>query len=62
MTFFAYPGKPTTSIPHAAEIHVLARKDQDAIEALARLADALHAPAALVAAPWARSRSPGAGR
>ena len=46
VTFFAYPGKPTSSIPPDAEVHVLARKDQDAIEALARLADALHAPAA----------------
>ena len=44
VTFFAYPGKPTSSIPPTAEIHVLARKEQDGVEALARLADALHAP------------------
>ena len=49
VTFFAYPGKPTTSIPEAAEIHVLARKEQDPIDALERLADALNAPK--VAAP-----------
>src|SRR5579864_5719522 len=49
VTFFAYPGKPQTSIPEACEIHVLARKEQDPIEALARLADALGAPK--VAAP-----------
>jgi acetolactate synthase-1/2/3 large subunit len=59
VTFFAYPGKPTTSIPHEAEVHVLARKDQDAIEALARLADMLHAPQAsapdLGEAPRAKS-------
>jgi acetolactate synthase-1/2/3 large subunit len=46
VTFFAYPGKPQTSIPEAAEIHVLARKEQDPLEALARLADALHVPEA----------------
>jgi acetolactate synthase-1/2/3 large subunit len=59
VTFFAYPGKPTSSIPHDAEIHVLARKDQDTIEALARLADMLHAPEA--AAP-ALGERPQAGR
>ncbi len=45
VTFFAYPGKPSTSIPDAAETHVLARKEQDVVEALGRLADALNAPA-----------------
>jgi acetolactate synthase I/II/III large subunit len=49
VTFFAYPGKPQTSIPEDAQIHVLARKDQDPVDALARLADALGAPK--VAAP-----------
>ncbi len=49
VTFFAYPGKPTTSIPETAETHVLARKEQDPIDALERLADALNAPK--VAAP-----------
>jgi acetolactate synthase I/II/III large subunit len=49
VTFFAYPGKPQTSIPEDAQIHVLARKDQDPIDALARLAAALGAPK--VAAP-----------
>jgi acetolactate synthase-1/2/3 large subunit len=44
VTFFAYPGKPSTSIPESAEVHVLARREQDVLEALARLADALHAP------------------
>jgi acetolactate synthase-1/2/3 large subunit len=29
VTFFAYPGKPQTSLPESCEIHVLARKDQD---------------------------------
>ncbi len=49
VTFFAYPGKPQTSIPEDAQIHVLARRDQDPVDALARLADALGAPR--VAAP-----------
>ena len=46
VTFFAYPGKPTTSIPEQTEIHVLARREQDPIDALERLADALGAPKA----------------
>ncbi len=46
VTFFAYPGKPQTSIPPDAQIQVLARKDQDPVDALARLADALGAPRA----------------
>ena len=49
VTFFAYPNKPQTSIPDSAEIHILARLEQDLIEALTRLADMLHAPK--VAAP-----------
>ena len=49
VTFFAYPNKPQTSIPQDAEIHILARAEQDLIEALTRLADTLHAPK--VAAP-----------
>ena len=44
VTFFAYPNKPTTPMPPDADIHVLARPDQDASEALARLADELSAP------------------
>jgi len=44
VTFFAYPGKPTTSIPEACETHVLARREQDPIDALERLADAIGAP------------------
>ena len=45
VSFFAYPGKPQTSIPEGAEVHVLARKEQDPIDALTRLAEALGAPA-----------------
>jgi acetolactate synthase-1/2/3 large subunit len=46
VTFFAYPGKPQSGLPETTQVHVLARKEQDPIEALIRLADALHAPAA----------------
>ncbi|MGE0224851.1 MAG: acetolactate synthase large subunit [Acetobacteraceae bacterium] len=49
VTFFAYPNKPQTSIPDDAEITILARPEQDILEALTRLADALQAPQ--VAAP-----------
>jgi acetolactate synthase-1/2/3 large subunit len=59
VTFFAYPGKVQTSVPEDAEIHVLARAEQDIVEALARLADALGAPK--VAPPDNGSR-PEAGR
>ena len=44
VTFFAYPNKPQSSIPDDAEIHVLARPEQDIVESLARLADALGCP------------------
>jgi acetolactate synthase-1/2/3 large subunit len=44
VTFFAYPNKPQTSVPENAEIHVLARPEQDIVESLARLADLLGCP------------------
>src|ERR1700761_6638863 len=44
VTFFAYPNKPQTSIPEDAEVHILARPEQDIVEALVRLADALGCP------------------
>jgi acetolactate synthase-1/2/3 large subunit len=43
--FFAYPGKRGTHYAPNAQLHVLARLDQDPIEALQALADALGAPA-----------------
>ena len=49
VTFFAYPGKVQTSVPPDADLHVLARPEQDVVEALARLVDVLGAPK--VAAP-----------
>jgi acetolactate synthase-1/2/3 large subunit len=44
VTFFAYPGQVQTPVPATAEIHVLARPEQDIVEALARLAEALDCP------------------
>jgi acetolactate synthase I/II/III large subunit len=49
VTFFAYPNKPQSAVPAEAETHVLARAEQDQVEALSRLAEMLHAP--VVAAP-----------
>jgi acetolactate synthase-1/2/3 large subunit len=46
VTFFAYPGKPQSGLPATTQIHVLARKEQDPVDALRRLAEALHAPEA----------------
>lgn len=43
--FFGYPGKPSRLYPPTAEVHVLARLEQDAEQALAALADELGAPA-----------------
>ena len=44
VTFFAYPNKPQSPIPDDTDIHVMARPDQNILEALARLAEVLHAP------------------
>ncbi len=41
--FFAYPNKPSFHHPAGAEIHVLARIDQNAVEALTALADEISA-------------------
>ena len=54
VTFFAYPDKPSTRSPDAAEMHVLARPEQDPLDALARLADALGAPKVGGARRWPR--------
>ncbi len=48
-TFFAYPGKSGTPEPEEAIRHRLAAPDDDVLDALARLADALGAPQAVVA-------------
>lgn len=44
--FFAYPGKPGRMQPEDAAVHVLARPEQDLVDALERLADRLGAPPA----------------
>ncbi|TWG79482.1 acetolactate synthase-1/2/3 large subunit [Cupriavidus gilardii J11] len=46
VTFFAYPGKSARPYPEDAQIHVLARPEQDLADALARLADAVGAATA----------------
>ena len=46
ISFFAYPGKRGQFRPQDAALHVLARPDEDASDALARLVEALHAPPA----------------
>jgi acetolactate synthase-1/2/3 large subunit len=56
VTFFAYPNKVQSSVPDDADVHVLARPEQDIVEALARLADALGCPK--VAAPHNGERPP----
>ncbi|WP_427911629.1 acetolactate synthase large subunit [Ramlibacter sp. MMS24-I3-19] len=55
--FFAYPGKPSTQFPADAQLHVLARPDQDAIAALRALAEALHAPEAAMPDPGPRPQA-----
>lgn len=44
IAFFAYPGKPGYLFPTDATVHVLARPDQDLMDALVRLSDELDAP------------------
>jgi acetolactate synthase I/II/III large subunit len=51
--FFAYPGKPSLMQPDDATVHVLARPEENAIEALAALAYELAAPP--VPTPWHES-------
>jgi acetolactate synthase-1/2/3 large subunit len=52
--FFAYPGLPSIQYPPEAQLHTLARRDQDAESALAALADALNAPPAAIPDPGPR--------
>src|SRR6185437_3952534 len=54
VTFFAYPNKPTSPLPPDADIHVLARTDQDAADALAWLVDELAAPRVAIPDPGPR--------
>ncbi|MEY4751668.1 MAG: hypothetical protein RIQ60_3882 [Pseudomonadota bacterium] len=52
--FFAYPGKPSTHHAPNAQIHVLARPEQDGLAALQALVDELGAPAAAPPEPGPR--------
>jgi acetolactate synthase-1/2/3 large subunit len=45
VSFFAYPGKASDLVPAGCTVHTLARAGEDALGALAALADALGAPA-----------------
>jgi acetolactate synthase-1/2/3 large subunit len=42
-SFFAYPNKPSSLVPDDCEVHVLAEGEEDPIDALQRLADAVGA-------------------
>jgi len=46
VALFAYPNQRGSVCPNDAEVHVLARPEQDAVQALKALAEELHAPAA----------------
>ncbi len=52
--FFAYPGKPSKQYPDTAQLHVLAREDQDAEAALRALVDELGAPEVAIPDPGPR--------
>jgi acetolactate synthase-1/2/3 large subunit len=52
--FFAYPNKPGSPVPADADVHTLARPEQDPFDALARLADELGAPPAAIPDPGRR--------
>lgn len=52
--FFAYPGLPSTQYRRDAQLHVLARPEQDAVAALRALAEALGAPEAALPDPGPR--------
>jgi acetolactate synthase I/II/III large subunit len=49
MAFFAYPGKPGLMAPADAKYHLLSRPEEDGVQALEGLVDALGAPAAAIA-------------
>ncbi len=52
--FFAYPGKPSCKYPEQAQLHILARPDQDPDAALQALADALGVGDAAIPDPGER--------
>jgi acetolactate synthase-1/2/3 large subunit len=46
VSFFAYPNKPSSLVPDDCEVHILAEGEEDAVDALLRLADVVGATAA----------------
>ncbi len=59
VSFFAYPDKPSYLVPDGCQVHVLAEGDDDAVAALAALADAVGAPSdAAVLQPATRPEKP----
>ncbi len=52
--FFAYPGKPSTLYQPQTQLHVLARPDQEPVQALRGLAEALNAPQTSIPDPGPR--------
>lgn len=54
VSFFGYPGKPSTQYRDDAQLHVLSRADQDGVAALRMLADLLQAPPSALPDPGAR--------
>ena len=52
--FFAYPNKPSTHYRADAQLHVLTRPEQDPLQALHRLVEALRAPPAAIPDPGPR--------
>ena len=52
--FFAYPGKPSKQYPERAQLHALARAEQDAEAALQALVDALGVPEVAMPDPGPR--------
>ena len=55
--FFAYPGLPSIQYRSDAQLHVLSRPEQDAVEALQALAEALHAPQVAMPDPGPRPQA-----
>jgi acetolactate synthase-1/2/3 large subunit len=58
VAFFGYPGKPSELAPPHCTIHTLAAPDEDQIDALARLADAVMAPRQVKLPPVKRAEVP----
>lgn len=58
VSFFAYPGKPSTHYADDAAILTLSRPDQDAVAALEALAETLGAPEAAIPDPGPRPEAP----